>query len=124
LSPDLNRLYIVCSDANAVAVTDISQERSDVQGFIPTAWYPTAARALAGGKLVILSGRGLRSHPNPKGPDPTKRPAPRHEGVIAEQYVGKIQTGTAAFLTAPAEGQLDAYSKTVLANSPYNDSKL
>jgi YVTN family beta-propeller protein len=124
LSRDGNQLYIVCSDANAVAVVDISQARADVRGFIPTGWYPTAARALAGDKLVILSGRGLRSYPNPKGPNPTKAPAPRHEGIVAEEYVGKIQTGTVGFLPTPGDAQLDAYSATVLANSPYNDLKL
>ena len=47
LSPDGKRLYVVCSDANAVAVVDVSEDRSDVLGFIPTGWYPTAARSLA-----------------------------------------------------------------------------
>jgi YVTN family beta-propeller protein len=124
LSPDGKQLYVVCSDANAVAMVDISQDRADVHGFIPTGWYPTAARALANGKLVILNGRGLRSYPNPKGPNPTKHPAPRHEGVIAEDYVGKLQTGTAAFLPVPSDQQLEAYTSTVLACSPYNDNML
>ena len=120
LSPDGNQLYVVCSDANAVAVVDISQARTDVHGFIPTGWYPTAARALAGDKLAILNGRGLRSYPNPKGPNPTKAPAPRHEGIVAEEYVGKIQTGT----VLPAGSRRRAARRlftTVLANSPYND---
>jgi YVTN family beta-propeller protein len=124
LSPDLKRLYVVCSNANAVAVADISMERSSVQGFIPTGWYPTAIRALANQKLAILSGRGLRSYPNPKGPSPIQKEAPGHEGIRSDEYVGKIQTGAVAFLPAPTEEQLDAYSKTVLANSPYNDGKL
>jgi len=76
LSPDGKQLYVVCSDANAVAMVDISQDRADVHGFIPTGWYPTAARALANGKLVILSGRGLRSYPNREGHNPTKHPPP------------------------------------------------
>ena len=46
LSPDGKRLYVACSDANAVAVVDVSQERSHVEGFIPTGWYPTAVRVL------------------------------------------------------------------------------
>jgi YVTN family beta-propeller protein len=124
LSPDGKQLYVVCSDANAVAMVDISQDRAGVHGFIPTGWYPTAARALANGKLVILNGRGLRSYPNREGPNPTKHPAPRHEGVIAEEYVGKLQTGTAAFLPAPSDQQLETYTSTVLACSPYNDNKL
>jgi DNA-binding beta-propeller fold protein YncE len=124
LSPDGKQLYVVCSDANSVAMVDVSQARADVRGFIPTGWYPTAARALANGKLVILNGRGLRSYPNPEGPNPTKHPAPRHEGVIAEAYVGKLQTGTAAFLPVPSDQQLETYTRTVLACSPYNDNML
>ena len=124
LSPDLKQLYVVCSDANAVAVADVSLDRTNVLGFIPTGWYPTAVRALANGKLAILNGRGLRSYPNPGGPNPSKKAAPRVNGVIAEQFVGKIQTGTVAFVSAPNEEQLEAYSNTVLANSPYADSKL
>ena len=124
LSPDSNQLYVVCSDANAVAVADVSLDRASVRGFIPTGWYPTAVRALASGKLAILNGRGVRSYPNPEGPNPTKKAAPRHEGIVAEQYVGKIQSGTVAFLPVPNVEQLDAYSRTVLANSPYDDNKL
>jgi Uncharacterized conserved protein len=124
LSADAKQLYVVCSDANAVAVVDISQDRADVRGFIPTGWYPTAARTVANGKLVILNGRGLRSYSNLKGPNPTRQPAPRHEGVIAEDYVGKLQTGTASFLPVPSDPELDKYSSTVLACSPYNDNLL
>src|SRR5207344_2892116 len=112
------------SDANAVAVADISLDRAHVHGFIPTAWYPTAVRALANGKLAILNGRGLRSYPNPGGPNPTKKAGPRVNGMVAEQYVGKIQTGTVAFLSAPTEEQLETYTSTVLAISPYADTKL
>ena len=57
------RLYVVCSDANVAAVVDISEERSHVEGFIPTGWYPTAARELPNGTLVVLNGRGNGSHP-------------------------------------------------------------
>ncbi len=67
LSPDQSRLYVVCSDANAAAVVDVTEARSQVLGFVPTGWYPTAARALADGRLVVLNGKGSRSYPNPKG---------------------------------------------------------
>jgi YVTN family beta-propeller protein len=42
LSADGKRLFVACSDANAAAVVDISNDRSTVEGFIPTGWYPTA----------------------------------------------------------------------------------
>jgi YVTN family beta-propeller protein len=58
LSPDGRRLYIACSDANAVAVADVSHVFSRPLGFIPTGRYPTAVRALAGNRLVVLNGLG------------------------------------------------------------------
>ena len=56
------RLYIVCSDANAVAVVDISESPSRVLGFIPTGWYPTAVTALGDGTIAILNGKGKGSY--------------------------------------------------------------
>jgi len=124
LSPDLKRLYVVCSDANAVAVADVSGEHSHVDGFIPAGWYPTAARTLPNGTLVVLNGRGGGSHANPHGPNPARRPEPVHAGGAAVEYVGRIQTGTASFIEAFSEEQLQAYTKTAIDNSPYRDEKL
>ena len=118
LSGDRKRLFIVCSDANAVAVADVSEARSRLEGFIPTGWYPTAARSLKDGRLVVLNGRGLRSYPNLRGPNPTKRATP------AVEYVGRIQRGTASFIDAFGDEELEEYTRTALANSPYRDSKL
>ena len=86
LSPDGSRLYVACSDANAAAVVDVSGERSHVEGFIPTGWYPTAVRVLPSGTLVVLNGKGVRSYPNPQGPNPARRPEPVHAG-LAERAV-------------------------------------
>jgi YVTN family beta-propeller protein len=58
LSADGNRLYVVCSDSNAVAVVDITGERGVVTGFIPAGGYPTAARTLRDGRLAVLNGHG------------------------------------------------------------------
>jgi DNA-binding beta-propeller fold protein YncE len=123
LSADQNRLYVVCSDANAAAVVDVTEARSHVLGFIPTGWYPTAAKALADGRLVVLNGRGPRSYPNPNGPNPTVRPALVHGGAPLE-YVGRIQTGSASIIPPITEEQLRSYTADVLSNSPYNDEKL
>ncbi|HEY6991782.1 MAG TPA: alkaline phosphatase family protein [Bryobacteraceae bacterium] len=122
-----NRLFIVCSDANAVLEADISSPRSRVTGFIPTGWYPTAVRSLPGNELVVLNGKGLGSQPNPQGPNPTRRAAPLHEGgnaPAAVQYVGHIQTGTAAFLPEPGNDELHAFTQTVVRNSPYKDEMI
>jgi YVTN family beta-propeller protein len=124
MSPDRSKLYVACSDANAVAVADVTNARSQVLGFIPVGWYPTAVRALSDGRLLVLDGRGARSYPNPAGPNPTVRPSPPHIGGPAIQYVGHIQTGSASFIPQPTPEQLDDYSKQVLANSPYRDELL
>jgi DNA-binding beta-propeller fold protein YncE len=119
LSADQDRLYIVCADANAVAVADVSGVRSTVAGFIPTAWYPTSARELNGGRLMVLNGRGGRSFPNPQGPNPTKRAAPVHLGNSAIEYVGALQRGSASVIEPYDAAQLARWSRTVLANAPY-----
>uniref|UniRef100_Q01S46 40-residue YVTN family beta-propeller repeat protein n=1 Tax=Solibacter usitatus (strain Ellin6076) TaxID=234267 RepID=Q01S46_SOLUE len=128
LSPDGKRLFVACSDANAAAVIDISQSLSRVEGFIPTGWYPTAVRPLAGGTLVVLNGKGLRSFPNAEnGPNPSKRPSPVHAGEpapLAVQFVGRMQTGTASWIDAFTPEQLNAWTAKTLANSAYTDAKL
>jgi len=126
LSPDGKRLYVACSDGNVAAVVDVSGERSNMEGFIPTGWYPTAVRALASGTLVVINGKGLRSYPNPDGPNPTKAAAPAHVGIpgIRPGYVGYMQTGTASWIAPFTDDQLDAWTKAAFANSAYRDEKL
>lgn len=119
LDAEQRRLFVVCSDANAVAAVDISGVRSSVDGFLPTGWYPTAARVLPNGQLLVLNGRGARSFPNPQGPNPTKKTAPVHQGNVAVEYVGKIQTGSLSVIAPFDEKQLREYSQTVRRNSPY-----
>jgi DNA-binding beta-propeller fold protein YncE len=127
ISPDQSRLYVVCSDANATGVVDVTEARSHVLGFIPSGWYPTAARVLADGRLVVLNGRGSRSYPNPGGPNPTVRTAaPSHasEPPIRREYIGNLQTGSASFIPPLSDEQLRSYTLEVLGNSPYSDEKL
>lgn len=124
LSPDGKRMYVVCSDANAVAVVDVSEDRSRVLGFIPTGWYPTAARSLKDGRLVVLNGRGLRSYANLQGPNPSRRPEPVHSGLTAVEYVARMQTGSASFIDPAGDRQLRDYSRQAAANSPYRDALL
>lgn len=124
LDPTGKRLYVVCSDVNALAVVDLSEARSAVLGFVPTGWYPTAARVLPDRRIVVLNGRGLRSYPNPRGPNPTRRVAPVHEGQSSVEYVGRIQKGSASVIDPFTEEDLERYSNMVLANSPYRDEVL
>jgi len=56
LNEDGTQLYVVCADANAVAVVDVSGVRSRLVGFVPTGWYPTDVKA-AGENVVVLNGK-------------------------------------------------------------------
>jgi len=126
VAPDGKRLFVACSDGNVAGVVDISTERSRVEGFIPTGWYPTAVRLLPSGTLVVLNGKGLRSYANPTdGPNPSKRPAGEHqEPGVRPGYVGYMQTGTASWIEPFTNEQLEAWTKKAMTNSPYRDSKL
>jgi len=68
LSPGDQQLLVTNADNNVVAVVDVSKAgSSEVLGFIPTGWYPTAAIFSNDGKQIfVLSGKGLTSAPNPR----------------------------------------------------------
>jgi YVTN family beta-propeller protein len=120
LSPDKRRMYVACSDANAVAVTDVTAASTKVLGFVPTGWYPTAVRALRDGRLLVLNGKGMGSHPNPNGPNPFRWPTPG----LKTEYVAGMQEGSALVIGNFGQQELENYSKTVLENSPYRDALL
>jgi hypothetical protein len=123
LSAKRDRLYVACSDANVVAVVDL-EKRTRVAGFIPAGWYPTAVQELPDHRLVVLNGRGLRSHPNPQGPNPMRVQTKSTEGIRSDQYVGRIQTGTVSVIDALTPASLDGYTKQAMANTPYRDRQL
>ena len=91
------RLYVACSDANALAVLDISETVSRVIGYIPTGSYPTAVRVLADGRVVVLNGKNVKSYREP---------------------------GSASFVDSFGTEELAAYTKTVQKHFPYRDSML
>ena len=76
MSADQSRLFVVCSDANAVAVVDIcagGEPRARVRA--DRVVSDRRPRRIADGRLVVLNGRGVRSFPNPKGRTRRVRPA-------------------------------------------------
>ena len=111
LSPDGKTLLVANSDNNAVAVLDIEERgKEKVKGFIPTGWYPTAAKYSHDGKhIYILSGKGLISTANPRGPE-------------EPNYIAQLLLGTLSKLSPPDDKQLEAFTKTVYAMTPYSDS--
>jgi YVTN family beta-propeller protein len=118
LSPDEKSLYIANADNNDVAVVDVARRgHSEVEGFIPTGWYPTSVRVSKDGKRIfVANGKGVASAANPQGPDPYKGRTP--------QYIGSMLKGTVSLINLPAKAKLARLTRRVYANSPYTDAML
>ena len=123
LSPDQMHLFVACSDANVAAVADTSEERSRLEGFIPSGWYPTAVRMLADGRVLILNGRGVASYPS-RFPGPLTAQVDTSRGDPRAEYIGNKQTGTMSVIPPLSDEALDGYTKTALSLSPYHDAQL
>jgi YVTN family beta-propeller protein len=116
VSPDGRTLLVANADNNTVAVIDVSEAgRSHVSGFIPTGWYPTAARFDRDGRQVyVLSGKGLSSLPNPRGPNAlTGRKG---------QYIAGLLKGALSVLPFPQGETLARMTATAIRLSPYSDA--
>lgn len=112
------RLFVANADNNYLAVFDVEERgKSRALGFIPTGWYPTSIRYVAGSKTILVAnGKGSGSRANPGGPNPTRRNP-------AEEYIGSLFAGTVSAIPDPADSQLALYTHQVYANSPYTDAK-
>jgi DNA-binding beta-propeller fold protein YncE len=116
VSPDGKRLAVANADNNTVAMVDISKEdNSRVVGFVPAGWYPTGVLFSRDGKqLFVLSGKGLTSAANPRGP---QGGVPYADG----QYSGSMLEGSVSILDVPDEPTLQKYTKVVYDLTPYTD---
>jgi len=114
LSPDGARLLVASADNNALAVVNVSDaQRSVVEGFIPTGWYPTAAQfSKDGSHIYVLSGKGLTSAANPRG---SSAGVP---GSGDGQYSGAMLQGSLSILPTPDTATLQAMTKTVYSLAP------
>lgn len=115
LSPDGKTLYVANANNNDVAVVHISTEgNSSVSGLIPAGWYPTAIALGPEGKtLFIANGKGTRSVPNPKGPNPTKK------STDSTQYIGRLLWGTISVLPVPGKKQIKSFTAQVWKNNDW-----
>jgi len=107
LSPDGKQLLVAVSDLNAVAVVDVSNAgRSFVDGFIPTAWYPTGVSYSRDGKqLLILSGKGMTPGANPL------------TGGSEKRLIGVLSS-----VPTPDRVALADLNRRVMALTPYSDA--
>ncbi|MDQ6894008.1 MAG: bifunctional YncE family protein/alkaline phosphatase family protein [Acidobacteriota bacterium] len=119
ISPDGRTLLVANADNNSVAVVDVTRAgNSRVRGWIPTGWYPTGAQFSLDGKTIyVLSGKGLVSSANPRGPQPAIPPAPG-------QSTRDALEGTLSFVPVPDDATLAGWTARVRALTPYRDANL
>jgi YVTN family beta-propeller protein len=116
LSPDGRTLLVANADNNTAAVVDVAEVgQSRVSGFIPTGWYPTAVGFDRSGRQVyVLSGKGLSSLPNPRGPTP----------LIGrtDQFIGGLLKGALSVLPFPQGEDLARMTAKAISLSAYSDA--
>jgi YVTN family beta-propeller protein len=119
LTPDEKTLFVANADNNNIAMIDVATRgKSEVEGFLPTGWYPTSVRVSRNGKhLFVANGKGVASAANPKGPQPGKQ-------TDRSQYIGQLLKGTVSLIPLPNRARLAQLTKQTYANSPYTDELL
>ncbi len=120
LSPDEKTLYIANADNNDIAVVDVAKRgASEVEGFIPTGWYPTSVRVSKDGRRIfVANGKGVASAANPKGPNPYK------VRTAETEYIGSLLKGTVSLIPNPTKARLAQLTRQTYKNSPYTDALL
>jgi YVTN family beta-propeller protein len=75
VGPDGHTLYVAEAGENAIAVVNLDSRR--VEGFVPTAWYPSDVKVTPDGRqLVVTNRQGTGAGPNPCGPMTTLTTCP------------------------------------------------
>ena len=113
---DGNRLYVTQAEINAVSIFD--KNTKQLQGFVPSGWYPTQV-LLNQGKMLIVSAKGIHiRRPNPKGPQPI-----REKG--GQEYVLSLLKGAVSIVPQNAIApNLAKYRQQIEEGSPlYSPSK-
>lgn len=124
------KLYVANADNNNLAVFDVSNKGfSKSIGFIPTGWYPTNLKIVAG-TVFVTNGKGLSSKANPNGPNPIRRKqSVNYQGGDLKakpkevEYIGGLFKGSLSIFKEPNLQELATYTKQVYSNTPYNKNK-
>ncbi len=116
-----NMLFVANADNNCIAVVNAREYgESQVMGFIPSGWYPSALHLTPELKLYIGNSKGMQPHANPDGPT-----SPLLQGKPSKTSVRDIQRGTVSIVAlANLKNELKTWTKQVYDNIPYKDDYL
>ncbi len=115
-------LFVANADNNAIGVVNIGDPRhSEVLGFIPSGWYPSALALGDGGRtLYVGNSKGQASYADIKGPG-----SPLASNWNGDESIKTLQKGSVEMIPVhDLREKLTGYTKQVMANTPYNDSQL
>ena len=112
------RLYVANADNNDVAVVNVRMPgHSEVLGFLPAGWYPSAlVLARDGQKLYVGNSKGQGSYSDIRGPGSPLPPGPEGNGSVKSLQKGSVEIVDIAHL----DGGLPKWTKQVYANTPYH----
>lgn len=122
LDPAEKMLFVANGDNNNVAVINIAdRDASNVMGFIPVAWYPSALAVSADGKsLYVGSSKGLGGYSNIRGPH-----SPITDDGDGKGSSKSLQRGSVSVIPLTnLKNEIKAYTRQAMANCPYNDDML
>ena len=107
LSPDGGTLYVALGTENAIAVIDL--RTGEVEGRIPTGWYPTSVSVAANGSRLYVSTFKSNSGPNPgnAAANPT----------FQTQRSIPLEKAQLNIIPVPSRGVLEELSQQVDANN-------
>jgi YVTN family beta-propeller protein len=113
-------LFVANADNNDVAVVRVAKAGdSEVLGFLPAGWYPSAL-ALDGNKLWVGNSKGMGSYSDERGPHSPLPPGPEGNGTVKSLQKGSINIVDLSKMAS----KLKEWTKQVYANCPYNDKLL
>jgi YVTN family beta-propeller protein len=116
------RLYAANADNNDVAVINIKEAgHSQVLGFVPVGWYPSALALVNDGKkLYVANSKGRQSYNDLRGPGSPLASKWYGDETIKTQQKGDVEIVDVANIAK----ELPAWTKQVYANTPYRDEQL
>ncbi len=131
IDSDGETLFVANADNNCIVVIDIEHaRRSQVKGFIPTGWYPTALAVTPDDKQLLVGvGKGNQTRSNKPAQEKLDEALskPTQDGGyrrIPFPHVGTTLSGALSIVDLPDEKQLARYTDQVYRNCPYSDKLL
>jgi YVTN family beta-propeller protein len=113
-------LFVANADNNDVAVVRVAERaKSEVMGFLPVGWYPSAL-AIHAGRLYVGNSKGMGSYSDIRGPGSPLPPGPEGNGSVKSLQKGSVEIVDLTQMKT----NLRAWTKQVYDNTPYHDDQL